>query len=338
MFQQIYNILVSFLGESKQGGYDKNISQYQFNCPKCTEDNYNIPDYKYNLEICLSITKLAYKCWKCCDTDGTKGNLSKLVKKYGGTKLYKTYKETLKSIISYELYNIDTTYLASTLNDETHVHLPSSFKLINDINKCDNKYVVNYLKKRKITQQIISKFKIGYTDNTDKDYYCRNRIVVPSYDEYGCLNYWSARDFLGNAKIKYKNCKAKKTDLIFCESLINYDADIILCEGTFDALYIPNSISLLGKTLKKDSKLYRDLLIKSNGKIIICLDSDTQIEETFKIYNLLNHGRLKNNIYYLRLKKYKDFGELFEFGNKKNVIAEISDIKQFDSIEKTMYE
>ena len=97
--------------------------------------------------------------------------------------------------------------------------------------------------------------------------------------------------------MKYKNCDADKKEIVFQESKIDTDADIILVEGAIDCIYGPNTISMLGKTLTKDSELYRFLYQKANGRIIICLDNDTQIEETKKIYNLLNFGRLKDRGY-----------------------------------------
>ena len=51
MFRRQYNILASFLGESKQGGYQNGVEQYQFCCPSCAEDNGGKPDGKYNLEV-----------------------------------------------------------------------------------------------------------------------------------------------------------------------------------------------------------------------------------------------------------------------------------------------
>ena len=38
MFEEIYKILVEFLGESKQGGYDRDTYQYQFGCPRCIDE------------------------------------------------------------------------------------------------------------------------------------------------------------------------------------------------------------------------------------------------------------------------------------------------------------
>ena len=55
--QRIYNILTTILGESKQGGYDKSVQQYQFNCPYCAEEKGGI-DNKYNLEISFALGKL----------------------------------------------------------------------------------------------------------------------------------------------------------------------------------------------------------------------------------------------------------------------------------------
>lgn len=49
MFSRIYNILYGFLGDSKQGGYDRGTTQYQWDCPECAEENGGTPDGKKNL-------------------------------------------------------------------------------------------------------------------------------------------------------------------------------------------------------------------------------------------------------------------------------------------------
>ena len=92
MFKNIYNILVVFLGESKQGYYSEDTEQYQFDCCRCAEDNGGISDGKHNLEILLSKTRgLKYHCWKCGDTDNMRGNLGSLIKRYGNSTLYRQY-------------------------------------------------------------------------------------------------------------------------------------------------------------------------------------------------------------------------------------------------------
>ena len=81
MFRRQYNILSSFLEESKQGGYQNGIEQYQFCCPSCAESNSGKIDNKYNLEVNFAIGK--YHCWKC----DIKGNINRLVKYYGNADL-----------------------------------------------------------------------------------------------------------------------------------------------------------------------------------------------------------------------------------------------------------
>jgi hypothetical protein len=331
MFEKIYAILVDVLGESKQGYYDKEKRQYQFNCPCCRDENGGVSDGKYNLEI--NFSKMVFKCWKCHDINRMSGKISKLIKRYGNSFLYNQYKAELDNLAKAKLYDINAYQEAAIDIQESFVKLPDSFTRITDITMVADWRVKKYLEKRKITQPIIDKFKIGYTTWDDSDYYCRNRIVVPSYDDFGDLNYWSARDFTGRAKAKYKNSDTEKLEIIFQESLIDWDSDIVLCEGTLDAIYMDNCIALLGKSLSRRFKLYQTLKDKAKGKVIICLDGDTDISETKKIYNLLNTGSLRGRVYYIRLDCFKDFGEVYENGGKLEMIKTLKKIRQFDEID-----
>ena len=78
--QRIYNILTSILGESKQGGYDSGVNQYQFNCPHCADEKGGV-DNKFNLEISFTLGK--FHCWSC----GSAGSISRLIKLRGGKPL-----------------------------------------------------------------------------------------------------------------------------------------------------------------------------------------------------------------------------------------------------------
>lgn len=354
MFQKVYNILKEFLGESKQGGYIRDTYQYQFNCPCCREENGGVPDNKYNLEVNFAIGK--FQCWRCGETDGTRGNISYLIKRYGSPSLFRAYKDEIAELNRIRMYDINA-FSGMTFNtaDIPQLTLPESYHKI-DINICNDKILLAYLAKRKIDQGIIDKFNIGYTTRYDKDWTVKNRIIIPSYNRYGELNFWVGRDFMPprvgtyKAKVivdgketeiekkipqppKYKNCNADKKNIIFQDELIDYDADICLVEGAIDCIYGPNTISMLGKVLTKDTALFKSLYQKSNGKIIICLDSDTDINETKKIYKLLNYGRLKDKIWYIRMDKYKDFGEVYEAEGKKGIINTLKSAKQFSEFE-----
>lgn len=332
--ERIYNLLVSFLGDSKNE-YDNKTHQYQFNCPCCAEQKGIVSDNKYNLEINLNIGK--FHCWACGDSHNMKGNISKLIKLYGNLNILKEYKKEIDNIQKSKLYDLKSYKDIAINNEDFSLKLPDTFKKI-QINTCDNKKLLAYLKKRKINQEIIDKFNIGYTNYAEKNFIIKNRIIIPSYDEIGLLNFWTGRDFTeNNKKLKYYNAETDKKEIIFLESKLNFNADIIIVEGAIDAIYAPNTTALLGKSLKRDSLLYKALYRRANAKIIICLDGDTNINETKKIYNLLNNGRLRNKIYYIELGTneipYKDFGEIYEHNGKIGIINAIRSKKQFSELE-----
>lgn len=336
MFQNIYNILCTFLGESKQGYYSSDTEQYQFNCCRCAEENGGIPDGKHNLEILLSTSKgLKYHCWKCGDTDNMMGSLGSLIKKYGGTELYNDFKNELDTIKRSLMYDISL-YNDSALNvNEDLVKLPKSYKKI-DLSTLKYKKLTDFLSSRGFTQEIIDRYNIGYTQWNEEDWTMKSMVVIPSYNVFGDLNFYVGRDYSGKGKIKYKNCNLDKKKIIFQENLIDWDSDVYLVEGAIDALMVPNAISLLGKSLSRDSELYTSLVKKTNGKIVICLDADTNIDETKRIYNMLNFGRLRNKIWYVRLGEnndYKDFNEIFSNEGKRGIVNTIKNMKQFEEID-----
>ena len=332
MFDRIYNILTSFLGESKQGFFDNGTAQYQFNCPECAEENGGLPDNKYNLEVNLALGKC--HCWKC----GYAGPISRLVKDYGGTELLKDYYAAVKDIKESKYYNIGLFKdIAENAYLNDYIKLPDTFTKI-DLKTCRKKKLVEYLEKRKITQDIIDLHNIGYTTWDEDKMNLRNRLIIPSYDSAGDLNYWVGRDFTGNEKrMKYWNSKNDKNEIVFQESLIQWDATIYLCEGAIDCIYYPNSIAMLGKSLTKNTKLFQELYDKARANIVICLDGDTELKETKRIYNLLNVGRLRGHIRYLRLGTdeipYKDFGEIYEAEGRQGMINAFRHVKEFSEIE-----
>lgn len=333
-YKNIENILESILGKSKSGMSDS--GQLQFACPKCVEEKGPNEATKYNLEV--NLFQLVFKCWSCSSVDNSmEGRLSKLIRRYGTIDQYKQYKEELKFLINSRLYDINAYGPIQDVENEKYIALPKTYSKI-EIDTCCNLSLVNYLSKRKITQDIIDRFSIGYTNGNDPDYSVRNRLIIPSYDQFGDLNYWTGRDFTGRSKRKYYNCDCDKKNIVFQESLLDFDADIILCEGAIDCIYPPNAISLLGKILKNDCETYSVLVSKANANIIIWLDNDTAISETKNIYRLLDSGRLRGKIRYIRTPYFKDIGEVYEQYGKKGIISMLKSARKFSELELVLEE
>lgn len=328
--QRVYNILVSILGESKQGGYDRGTYQYQFNCPYCADEKGGI-DGKYNLEVSFAIGK--YHCWAC----GSAGPISRLIKSRGGKELNDEYIRIIKDIKDSKYFDLELFKDNGDIFEQQYLRLPPTFKKI-DISKCRNKALLAFLNKRCITQDIIDKYNIGITTWDEEDWSWRDRIVFPSYNAMGDLNYYVGRSYKETDKRnKYKNCDADKFQIILHEDKIQWDADIYLVEGALDCIYYHQSLSMLGKVLNKKSVLYSTLFEKANANIIIVLDGDTTEDEVKRIYRLLDKGRLRGKIKYIQLGTnelpWKDFGEAYEDGGKEAIIKCLKNKKTYTEID-----
>lgn len=336
--EKLYNILTVFLGDSKNG-FDENTFQYQFPCPRCVEKDGLGESRKYNLEV--NLQKQLFQCWKCSSSgdDEMHGTIVKLIRMYGNEKLLEEYKSIIRSIRESELYklhfnsndfNIDTSII-----EKEELKLPPSFKFFNK-NERNNYGALKYLQNRGIGWDIIEKYKIGYTEKEEENKKGSFRIIIPSYNALGELNYWVGRDYLPKSekyaqRLKYDNPKVEKKTIIFNEEKIQWDADITLVEGPFDHIVVPNSIPLLGKALNKDYKLYWDVISKANANINIFLDADAY-QSVKEIYKLLNHGNLYGKVRYILVEEGEDPSSLYEKGGYKKIAEHLANAQQIKEI------
>lgn len=337
--EKLYNILTVFLGEAKNG-FDENTYQYQFPCPRCIDRDGYMEARKYNLEV--NIQKQVFQCWKCSSMDeDMKGSITKLIRMYGNEKLLSEYKDIIRSIRDSELYklhfndsdfNIDTSII-----EKEDLKFPPSFRLFKKDGK-NNYGALKYLQDRGIDWNIIERYKIGFTEREEDEKMRKYsyRVIIPSYNALGELNYWVGRDYLPksdkfNLRTKYANPQVKKTEIIFNEEKVNWDADITLVEGAFDHIVVPNSIPLLGKALDKDYKLYWDLITKANARINIFLDADA-FSTVKELYKTLNHGKLYGRVRYIPVEGDEDPSSLYEKGGYKKIVEHLRNAQQIEEV------
>lgn len=317
----------SFLGNPK--GDITDSGQLQFGCPRCIADKGSKEESKFNLEV--NIFK-GFQCWSCCSMDDEmRGSISKLIKLYGNNTIMQEYRHLIMEMKNeplYELHFRDS--LDPLIKKETQ--LPPNFKLLND-SKYYPKQVIEYLKQRGIDWDIINEFNLGYTVYDVNNKQVSSRIIIPSYNQYGELNYWTGRDYTFiPGRQKYFNPKTERKNLIFNEDKIQWDATITLVEGPFDHLVVPNSIPLLGKSLTQEYLIYQKLMEKSNANVNIFLDGDA-FDSVMKIYKTLNQGRLKDKIRYIPVGANYDPSELFAIGGRRMILNHLANpqkISEFD--------
>jgi DNA primase len=285
----LVELLIDVLGKPHQHYESK--GQISFDCPVCSDEKgLDRGDGKGNLEI--NYGKHVYKCWSCGETYGTQGPLGKLFDKFGSKKQKKLY-ELIKPE---ELKKEDIR--------RPKLRLPEGYTSFENSNPKFIPHIeaMRYLTSRGITDEIIKKYKIGYTVNGDFSY----RIIVPSYNSEGVLNYFVARSWVPK-KMKYKNPTAEKDQIIFNEGAVDWKKDVYLCEGVFDSFFLPNPIVMLGKKMSK--LLFETLYNKVEGNIIICTDGDA-FKDGLKLYHELNGGTLYNKIKIIKLPSDKDVCDL----------------------------
>lgn len=296
----IVNIIENFLGSPKTNKDAETRTQWEFNCPSktCRHDH-----NKFNLTY-QSHRKI-FNCWKC----KYRGVVYRLVRDYGSKDDMKRLKLVLPEYNAQQFNvfkrpEIDYDLITCELPDG---YLPLNRHRQSNLYKLALDYVVN---ERKLSVAQIDKFKIGYTETGPRKF----RIIIPSFNTSGKINYFEARAYLKNSKMPYyKPDSPEKQDIIFNEKFINWDLPVYLVEGVFDAFRIPNAIPMLGKV---PSELLMNMLLKNKSTVIVCLDSDA-LKDGMDIYKTLNSLGL--SVFFIDLKGKKDISKTYEDGGQEEI-------------------
>jgi DNA primase len=295
--EALVELLEDVLGD--HGLHYPNRGQISFNCPVC-DDGRN----KHNLEV--NYIDGVYKCWSCGDSEGTHGSIKKLFDKYAN----KRYQKLFNILRPDDNKKVE--------KKKPKVVLPDNFILFKDSHPVYpvRKQAYNYLKSRGITDEIITKFGIGFCDKGSH----MGRIIIPSYNKKGELNYYVGRSWDPHSRAKYRNPEAEKEKIIFWESLIDWNKDIYLVEGAFDGMFLENPVVMLGKHMSE--LLFETIYNNAKANVIICLDGDAW-GNAVKLYHELNGGELWGRIKIVRLPDDRDVCDLK--GQINNYYIEIRD-------------
>jgi len=144
-------------------------------------------------------------------------------------------------------------------------------------------YSMSYLKDRNVTMDDIIRYNIGYCD---KGIY-KDRVLVPSYNKDGNVNFFAGRAYHEGNSYKYMLPPWPK-DIIGFELFINWNYDYVtVTEGVFDAITIKNnSIPLFGTSMS--NALKERIIISGIPRVNLVLDGDEAgINGAIKIYEFL---------------------------------------------------
>ena len=279
------------------GSYYKNNNEYLFHCPKCGH---------HKKKLSVNFEKDVFKCWVC---DYSSRTIRRLVRKYGN---FRQKTEWNKFTDHVEISSFEEKLFAKPKEQEEQtIDLPPGFiSLANRNLPYNSLYARNYLKSRGINKQDMIRWKIGYC--TEGQY--AGRIIIPSFNINGDCNYFTARTYMDDWK-KYFNPPISR-DIIFNHLYLNFDEELCIVEGAFDAIVAgQNSVPLLGSTLREGSRLFQEI-IKNDTPIYLALDPDAEKKAMNLVNKLLEYDI---EIYKVNIDPNSDVGEMTkqEFKTRK---------------------
>lgn len=167
--------------------------------------------------------------------------------------------------------------------------LPRDFRALSSASRSPyHNCAMKYLRGRGLTDDDVLLYRLGYAE--DGPY--KNRIIVPSFDLFGELNFVTSRYIYDDipSQGRYKNGGNYDKDIIFNEYLIDWSEPVILVEGPFDSMIAgTNAIPLQGVRLNEDSVLFQRIVLE-NPQVYIALDVDAFKKQLMIVQNFLDYG------------------------------------------------
>lgn len=273
--EEITNILESILGK----GHNKSRNNIAFYCPFCNH-------HKPKLEVQVEPDSEGNNKWNCwvCRTKGK--SLKSLAFKLKASKELINRIDKLSN--QYKL-NYNTQY--NSYKDNS-IKLPDEFISLSKEpedkwDAIEYKHAIRYLKSRNINRDDIMKYNIGFC-STGK---YQKRIIIPSLDDNGDLNFFIARSYMSSQSEPqaYLNPELDK-NIIPWDLYVNWNLPVILVEGMFDFIAVKrNSIPLLGKTIPEN--LLIKLIMSPSEDVYIALDKDALRDSLDHCDILLSYGK-----------------------------------------------
>lgn len=269
---QFISFIETCFGQAQLTGTNGNLNANVV-CPQCLKakgSNYS------NKKLAIKIDNQLIKCWVC---NFKSRNLYSILAKfkpmfleeyvnrfYSGSTVYEYEHELLldEQNSALELPPL-TTPLVSYLINKTR-EIPQ-----------EAKSAINYLMSRNISVSDLWYFKfcISFGDNP----LYKNRVIVPSYNTEGELNFFVGRTWLPNNKFRYYNPFIKTSEIVFNEINIDWSERLTIVEGPFDLTKVnQNATCLLGSTLGNKSRLLEQIS-KHRTPILLALDSDADSKQ-----------------------------------------------------------
>ena len=277
------NFLEKLFGK---GQYFHSQKEWACFCPFC---------FHRKQKLSINLDNDVWHCW-VCNKSGR--SLFLLIKKVGTYADAKEYVEKFKP-----KYLKDEA--ESTEQEFFKISFPKEY--IPLVNCCDTLYgkrAYEYLNNRGVSDDEILFYKMGIA--FDGRY--RGRIILPSFDREGSLNFFTARA-TGKSTFPYINAEVPRgyrKQVVFNELYINWDKPVVLAEGFFDAIKAKNSIPIFGSSLDQSYTVFQNI-VKNQKPVYLALDPDAIKKSQWISKLFLEYD---TEVYFVDVSPFKDIGEM----------------------------
>lgn len=264
-------------------------------CPFCKHND------RSKLKLTIHLEKNFYHCW-LCDAKGS--NVSKII-----YFIDKSRANDAKSIFSYrKKQKFDLFFSESEVEEKIIVSVPEGFQVLaNNYSSLDPdaRDIFKYAIKRGTNKHKMWFLRMGYS----KHFEFRRSLILPSFDDCGKINFYTARriDDDTNSSYKYKNAKVSKKDIVFNELNIDWKQPLTIVEGPLDLIKTnDNATCLLGSTLTEDMMLFRKI-VSNKTEVCLALDRDVHYKASYIAKTLRQYDV---SVKIVDTSAYEDVGEM----------------------------
>lgn len=278
-----------------------NGRNFSVRCPICAPSDLN------KRKLAIRVDDDRHHCWTC----GWKAHsLAPLIRKYGTIAQLQRYKS---EFIPDTLKNVKDNYVEEK---EKVTPLPTDFKLLTMASQehPDVKAAWSYLNSRGVSLRDAWHYKLGISN----EHRWKRRVIMPSFDAQGSLNFFVARNIdTFDKRTKYDNPDDDKAGIIFNEVNLDWEKQLIICEGPFDLMKCgDNATALLGSDLSINSRLFSQILLHGTP-VALALDMDMWYAKTPKLAKLFQSYDVDVRI--VDTKEFKDAGSMTKLQFKESL-------------------
>lgn len=300
--------IIAVFGEVQYSSDGKNVSTY---CPVCEKSSKT----KKKKKLSISLDNGVFHCWVC----ESKGRSIYSFYLKNGSK--KSDAEKLKLV-----FGLPKNIKKDESEIEEKAYLPDDFRLLTNSDSRTARMIKKFLRSRGLDYEDLFTYRIGYSEKRE----FKDRVIFASFDKSLELNYFLSRTIRDDVYIKYRNCDVSKKSIIFNEDMIDWQKEIILVEGVFDAIKVgKNCVPMLGSWIDENYVLFRKL-IQENSKVTVCLDLDARKKQMQIAKKMYEYGIEVKTV---NLDSDSDIGDM----SKKNANELITNAKRFDNTQRMRY-